>query len=376
MNLLFLLSHVPNPRIYKRMKIAKNNHNVSTIYWRRSFESFETFFQDKAIEKYEVIGEGKSQYGLSVFKRIMLILKFMFRALGVMKKIRPSIIHCEHLDMLFISYIFKKIYNRDVKIIYEVADLHEIVYSDSNQKINIFQRKIFKMIEKYLSMEIEKIIITSPYFWDDYYCDFIPEEKVLFIPNAPEKKVFENYSSKRNDKLTIGFIGAVRYSKQLKMLIDVAQETNLIDVLIAGNGSAYKEISDYSNNLNCVKMYGPYDYEKEIAMLYSKIDIVYSVYDSRNKNVRIALPNRLYEAIVTEKPIIASRNTKLGEFVKKNKIGFLVDSQEKDDLKNLVLNILNEKTNLNNCKENCNKIKENYYMDFYNSKLIELYLNV
>lgn len=366
---------MPNPRIYKRMKLAKGTFNISVIYWKRSFNSYNTFFEDSDITKHEVIGsEEYKAYGLSVYKRILLILKFMFRALKIMKKNKPDIIHCEHLDMLFIAYFYKKFYKQDVRIVYEVADLHGIVYNTSKKPSRKILRKFFISIEKRLCTKVEKLIITSPYFWADYYNDLISKEDVLFIPNAPEKRVFKDVSTETNSKFTIGFIGAVRYSKQLKMLIDLANETKAFNVLIAGNGSAYEGIKEYSKNMDFVNVYGAYDYEKEISDLYSKVDVIYSVYDTKFKNVMVALPNRLYEAIVSEKPIIASRNTKLGEFIENNEIGFLVNDKENSELKILLHELINNDRNImDRTKENCKKIKEEYYMDYYNSKIIDLY---
>ena len=158
------------------------------------------------------------------------------------------------------------------------------------------------------------------------------------------------------------------------MLIDIADETKHINVFIAGNGSSYNEIAEYSRNISNVTMNGAYDYEKEISKLYSKIDIVYSVYDTNSKNVRVALPNRLYESIVLNKPIIASKNTKLGEFIESNGIGFLVNDQEKEDLKLLIEKLKkNENQMIDRCKANCKKIEEEYYADYYNDQLNSLY---
>ena len=179
MKLLYLLSHVPNPRIYKRMKNAKSHYEISTIYWKRSFVNYSSFFNDSDILKYEFTEIEKNIYTLSVIKRLKILIKFMLMALKIMKNIKPNTIHCEHLDMLFISVVYKFIYKKNVKIIYEVADLHEIVYSDSKKMSSKIQRFLFTNAEKFLCKKVNKLILTSPYFWDDYYSKFVPKEDML-----------------------------------------------------------------------------------------------------------------------------------------------------------------------------------------------------
>lgn len=375
MNLTYLLSHVPNPRIYKRMKIAKNNFEISAIYWKRSFKSFKTFFKDDDIKKYEVIKSEYKEYNLSLFSRILFIFKFLIRSINIINDLEPKIIHCEHLDMLFISYVYKKLYDRNVKIIYEVADLHDFVYNDSKKISDKITKKIFIKIEEFLTKKINKLIITSPYFYDSYYKKFNHKIDYLFVPNAPEKDLFKDVkTSLETDNITIGFIGAVRYFEQLKMLIDIAGKYSKIKVFIAGSGSSYNKIKDYCSDLNFVDIYGPYDYETEVVDLYSRVDMVYSVYNSESKNVRVALPNRLYEAIVSEKPIIASSNTKLGEFINEKGIGFTVDDQDSKDLDKFLEKISDGTIKISKYKDNCKTIKDEYYMDFYKKKIKDLYI--
>lgn len=56
MKIAFLVSHTPNPRIYKRMNLAKEEfQEVFVIYWQRSFDYYKTFMNDNEIVKHQVI---------------------------------------------------------------------------------------------------------------------------------------------------------------------------------------------------------------------------------------------------------------------------------------------------------------------------------
>lgn len=367
---VFLISHIPNPRILKRINTLKDDFQITVLYWDRGLDVKENFEIDNEISVYAI--QRKAPLGKS-FARIIPLISFSYSAIKHLKDVKPEIIHAANLDMLLITTVFKKFFNRNTKIIYEVADLPKYCFI---KKINSSKDIIAKMlqnIEKKLTRSVSKIILTSPYFWDVYFSKFISLDKYLFIPNAPCKSLFNNYKAKDKDGFFIGFIGSVRYVEQLKMLVDAVNELDKeIQVLIAGSGPGYAEMLEYVKGKNFVTFYGPYNYEREIVSLYETIDCVYSVYDTRFDNVKIALPNRLYEAIVCEIPIIGAKDTVLGDFIEENKIGFTVRSDNKDELKEKLLKIITSDELIDIFKKNCKRIKENYYYE-NNNELLNAY---
>lgn len=363
-----LISHIPNPRILKRIKTLENEFKISLIYWDRGHIEKEPF-EIKARHKVFKIGV-KAPQGKPL-KRIIPLIKYMSRAIKALKREKPNIIHAGNLDMLFIALLYKKIFNRNTEIIYEVGDLPKYAFVKEIKSLKTIGGRIIQNIEKSLTPNISKIILTSPYFWDEYFSKFIDEDKYLFIPNAPYKSVFDKYEKQPHDIFTIGFIGSVRYVKQLKMLIDAVNELDKkIKVFIAGSGSGYEEIVEYSKDKGFVEIYGPYNYEKEVVSLYERVDCVYSVYDTKLHNVRIALPNRLYESIVCEIPIIGAKGTVLGKFIEDNKIGFTVNSNDKEELKNKLLSLIESEKKRKYYQENCKEIKKDYYYENNSKKLL------
>ena len=273
-------------------------------------------------------------------RRIIPLLKFWRKSLRTLRHIRPDVIHCGNLDMLSVAHSYKRLVDPDVKLVYEMADLPKVIYNTNRDLKSRTLRALFHTIEKALCKRIALLVITSPYFWDDYYSSFIPKNKVLFLANVPEQGLFSHYSKAPHDGFTIGFIGLIRYPDQIEMLIDATENIEGVRVLVAGSGSSYEEIRDYCAKKEHVLFYGPYDYQKDIIFLYSQIDCVYSVYDTAYDNVRVALPNKLYEAIVCELPIIVANNTTLGRFVIEHGIGFAVSDRDTLGLRNLIVKLI------------------------------------
>lgn len=369
---VILISHIPNPRILRRAKSLQNHFEIVLIYWDRGQaikESFEIGPKIKVLRLFKKAPIGKP------IARILPLSKFMVCAIKALKDEEPNIIHAGNLDMLFIASIYKSFFDKKIRIVYEVADLPRYAFVKKVNSLKTLAARLLQRVERKLTSSISKLILTSPYFWEEYFSEFVDRDKYLFIPNAPYRSLFSEYKKRQHRDFTIGFIGSVRYFNQLKMLIDAVEELDKknIKIFIAGSGPGYKDILEYSKGKNYVEVYGPYNYEKEIVDLYERVDCVYSVYDTSFNNVKIALPNRLYEAIICEIPIIAARGTFLGEFIEKNQIGVTVDDKDKEELKKVIASMINSKELLIFYQENCNKIKSNYYYEENSEKLLNEY---
>lgn len=369
-----LISHIPNPRILKRIKSLEDNFEISLVYWDRGQaekESFEINHRHKVMKVSLDAPQGVP------FKRIIPLCRYIVKAISILKREDPEIIHAANMDMLFIATRYRRIFNKDVKIVYEVADLPKYSFVKKIDSLKSLIAKTLQRAEKNMSKNISEIILTSPYFWDVYFSKFISKDKYLFMPNAPSKELFDKYQPKVCGSFTIGFIGSVRYVEQLKMLIDAVQEIEEdIQVLIAGSGPGYGQISEYSKDKHFVEMYGPYNYEKEIVSLYEKVDCTYSVYNAELENVKIALPNRLYESIICEMPIIGAKGTVLGQFIEEEQIGLTVDYNDKEGLKKQLSAVIKSKEKVILYQKNCRQIKRKYYYENNSAILLKEYLNL
>ncbi len=355
MGIVFLINHLPNPRILKRINIALLCAKTSVIFWNRCIEC----------QPGNKLPEETNQYELAVpancgnpLMRIGATFKFGFKALEILKSIHPQCIHTTKMDMLFWVWLYCFGKKKKPYIIYEVADLHDLTFG--NAKSN--KEKLFKFllttIEKLLCKRVDTLIITSEYFYKEYYAKFIDKKKVLFIPNAPQRQVFKDFIRKTEGPFTIGFIGSVRYKTQLELMIKAAKTLGL-HVLIAGYGPDYQYFEKKYGQDSDICIYGGYEYNEDIAKLYSMIDCVYAVYDEKKRNVKVALPNRLYEAIICSLPLIAARDTLLGKMVEDMNIGLTAKSDDEDGIQKALNRIANEDVIYWEFSENCKKYVDN-----------------
>lgn len=128
--------------------------------------------------------------------------------------------------------------------------------------------------------------------------------------------------------IRFGFVGNVRLDSQTRDLIfnlanDFRFEQHFYGrVLPTCDIESLKE----KHNIQNLYIHGPFgNEEKEI--IYSKIELINTVYANPNKNNELTfadstpLPNRLYDALIFYRPLIASNGTYLAELIDKYYLG-------------------------------------------------------
>lgn len=363
MDIVFVISHVPNPRMNKRIDVAKTLGKTGLIYWdRETVGIWEIMHDDIKNIKVTV----KANY-TNPLKRILPTIKFGYKAIKQIKNLKPSCLYVANIDMLIIASIYCFGKKNKPQIIYETADINSLIADKPNNIIKKISKYLLVKTEKKLCQDINTLVVTSKKFYEDYYVGFVQKEKLLFIPNMPNLKAFDRYTKKNTGKFTIGFIGAIRYKEQMKMLINAAEESN-VNVLFAGAGLD-DEIELIAAEKSFVSFFGKYNYDLDIADLYGKVDAVYSVYDTNFNNVKLALPNKLYEAIHCSLPIIVSKGTYLEGIVESKRIGVAINHNSQIELEK-VLNRMNEDEEYyNSFVQACNSIKHEININLYNKKL-------
>ena len=360
---MFVISHFPDPRINKRLQVTKEIGQTALVFWdRKTVKIWDIIHLDVENIKIDVTANYTNP-----LKRIFPTFKFAYKALKHIKRLKPKCLYVANVDMLMIAKIYSFGRKNKPNIIYEIADLNKLIADEQKGLLGKGARKILTYLERHLCKEISILIVTSEKFFENYYSNFIPKSKLLFMPNVPDLRVFENYSRKKTGRFTIGFIGAVRYKNQMKMLINVAEKCN-VDILFAGAGLD-NEIEVICKEKSFVSYYGKYNYDKEISNLYEKVDCVYAVYDADLNNVKIALPNKLYESIYCELPIIVSKCTYLAELVEKMNVGVAVSHKDSQDLINVLIKLSTDKGYYNKLVQGCIEHKSEINIENYNDRL-------
>lgn len=358
-----LIGFLPNPRIYKRIELEKTLYDeVHLICWDRGSNMLAAPVEDGYRVHCIKIDASKDP-----LKRLVPYKQFSEQASALLEEIKPDLVHVQGLDMLKIACKYKKKYG--TRVIYEVADLHRLLVDKQKNPVRHVAQFYLKREDKSLTKHIDLLITTSRKYSERYFDAFVPKEKTFYFPNVPNLKVFEGYQKKKKtDRLTVGYIGGVRYKKQIFNLLDAVKSCDM-GLMLAGFEQEPVEVEPLCRNYRYGEWVGRFDFSTQVKSLYEKCDIMYSVYDADMANVRVAIPNKLYEAVYCEMPLIVAKGTYLEEIVTEWGVGVGVDHRDSAELTKVLARFKNDADYYNSMAENCKLHKEEADLAVYNQKL-------
>lgn len=362
----FLLTYTPDPRLLRKMRSClKYNFQVGLIFTERT-HPVSPFIRDNLSKVYNLMFYDSDTWT----RRLYETVKFFIKANKIINKEQPDIIYISTFDSLTMNYIGR--WQRRAVILYEVSDL-----PGGRWRRNKIYRKLIEGFEKLFIKRVDRIILTSPYFYPEKYQG--RKADILLLENLPERRLFDKYRKTEHKGFTVGFFGLIRHRKSMQVLINALGGVSGIKVLIAGRGARgdeiYRDIVKLGLKYDNIEFKGSYDYERDIVGLYSAIDCVYSVYDADDENTNLALGNKLYEAIACGLPILVTEGSKMAEFVESNGIGIAISYDRPDEVKEAVLQLMNNKELLKNIENKCYLLREKYFYETKEEKLITEILN-
>lgn len=247
---------------------------------------------------------------------------------------KGDILHACDLDCAFPAVIYKLLFNRKVRVIFDVFDWYSSLMSTQPGFILFF----FKWMERMSVRFSNHIIICEPERREQIPFDF-PEEKMSILPNIP---YFDDTSFLKQDKeyrfdngkVTFTYVGTFSWERYLDEIITLAEE-GIINLNIAGYGeTAIMDRLEKVKDLPNIRYYGKVDYQKAQIIMYNS-DVIYAMYASVSPNNVFAAPNKYYEAMFLGKPLFTNSGTIVEKKIRENGTGFICD-ESLDSIKTAV----------------------------------------
>lgn len=277
-------------------------------------------------------------------------------------------------DQNAIFYLFQL----DVALIFTLLSGRDYIYEESDlvhtQLSNRYLRNFLERRDQSIIKRSQFSVFTSDGF-PKFHFGHIKDNHWITIPNKLDTKIesFPLYSTKPTPcgRLSIGFVGFPRYKSVVKFADMTTANFENIDFhffgkIVEANQKYFKELE---KRANCY-FHGQFKNPEDLSSIYSQIDLVLSTYGDDTINTRYAEPNKLYEAIYFETPIIVSKGTFLADQVRKYDIGFEVDCNDEEGIINF-LKVMT-RTQIDAKIDSCRKIPKPFCIS--NPDLIFIYL--
>lgn len=273
-------------------------------------------------------------------KRVFKLMKsiFMMRRDGACY----DAVYSFSFDLLLISLFIKA-----SKRYYEIGDLR------------IIDSTIYNFIYRKILRKQNKVIVTSAKFSEYLQQKYgLISSKIEIVENKLNPLAFIGNWQKAEKvdgrKIKVGIIGLLRYRQVLDFLEAVTTRTSNIEVHIYGAGVILDNVLEYTERDN-VFYHGEFKYPDDLNSIYKNVDISFVMYNSEDLNVRLALPNKLYESIYYKTPLIVSSGTYLAEKVEGYDIGFAWDINNIEKLPMHLVDVF-ESRKYNKYVQNCDEI--------------------
>ena len=208
----------------------------------------------------------------------------------------------------------------------------------------------------------------------------IEPEKICMVSNTIN---FENLSipfkKKKDTALTVFYGGAINRHRGLQIVLEAIRITakRKIDIRlwIVGDGSFRKELEDLSEKMNIkpfVKFFGHRPFPEMLETLAESDAAI--IPHLRTENNDASSPNKLYQYMYLNKPIISSDCTSLKRIINDTQTGFIYRNDSADDLASLLEKLFYNRPLLDEIHGNGKKaVMEKYNWNIDKKRLITGY---
>jgi glycosyltransferase involved in cell wall biosynthesis len=285
---------------------------------------------------------------------LILTIKLFFCAISI-KKADAIFVYSTPPTLGFMGVLLGKIKN--IPVIYNLQD----IFPDSLINARIIKDgyilKIGKLVEKYTYKNCNKIVVISEDFKRVIVNRGVPKEKIDIVYNWVDTDIVKPIPRKENsllkkynidnEKFYITYCGNIGLTQNLELLIDVAKDLESyenIEFVVIGNGAHKQKLIQYSSERDIKNVkFLPFQPYEDISNVYSLGDVglIISKKDIGNNS----FPSKTWSIMSAERAVLASfdENSELCKIINNCNCGICVPPENKEALKNTILNLYNHK---------------------------------
>jgi glycosyltransferase involved in cell wall biosynthesis len=158
-----------------------------------------------------------------------------------------------------------------------------------------------------------------------------------------------------NSKKILLYQGVILLGRGIKMIFELIQSTDEFIFVIVGGGEKLDYFKNLANEMNIrekVYFVGKIPQDKLIDYTAGAF-IGLTLIENVSLSYYYALPNKLFEYMMAGIPIISTKLPQMEKIIEEYKIGFCVQENDIEGLKNILFKLLNDQLLYNEVKNNC-----------------------
>jgi glycosyltransferase involved in cell wall biosynthesis len=252
-------------------------------------------------------------------------LEFIYRVIKKYRKI--DIVHCNDLNALPIGVLIKTICSKNIKIVY---DAHE--YETEILGLDGIEKKIIRWLEKWLITYSDKVITVSDAIASEYVRLYNIKKPALVL-NTPIYKIIEKKDNFRrtfdilSEQTIFLYQGGLSHGRGIEILLEtfkIIDDDNSV-IVFMGYGPLEGLIKESSKEYENIYFH-PAVPPDELLDFTSSADFGISTIEDSCLSYRYCLPNKMFEYLMAEIPVIVSNLIEMRRLVENNRIGIVAKS--------------------------------------------------
>lgn len=278
------------------------------------------------------------------------------------------------LDTLLPSFFISKI--KGSKLIY---DSHEY-FTEVPELVNRPKvQKVWRKIEEFVLPKMKEMITVN-----DSIANLFREKygiKVHVIRNIPMRKMLPQATTREQmqipeDKHILILQGSgINVHRGSEELVDAMKFIDNCILLIIGGGDVLPVLKQKVNDENLndrVRFYPRMPY-KDMMAITQLAELGFTLDKDTNLNYRFSLPNKLFDYIQANVPIIASHLPEIERIIRQYDIGAFIDEHKPELIAEKIKEVISDKSLINKWKNNLKFAAEDLCWENEEKILLKIY---
>ncbi|OSY87253.1 hypothetical protein WH52_12390 [Tenacibaculum holothuriorum] len=272
-------------------------------------------------------------------KGILFYVEYNIRLFFFLLFSKKDIVLANDLDTLLPNYLISKLQKTPL-----VFDSHEL-FSEIPELVNKpFKKRVWKSLENYIIPKLKNTYTVCNSIAKHY--DSLYHTNFRVLRNVPHQKrgiVKSDITSITKGKKIILYQGAVNIGRGIELMMETVKLLDDYILLIVGSGDIIKTLQEKTmieNLQNKVVFLGKIT-PNELQKITPNATVGLSLEEDLGLNYRYALPNKLFDYIQAEVPVITSNLPEMKQIVTKYNVGEILTERTPEKLSSLIEKVAN-----------------------------------
>jgi len=303
-------------------------------------------------------------------KEVWFYIEYNIRIFFFLLFSKSDLYLANDLDTLLPNFLISKLKSKPL-----VYDSHEMFCEGPELQGRKFVQSVWRTIEKWILPKLKHTYTVSQSIADNYNKQYNTNFQI--IRNIPKLEVKRKKVEKLqfNDKKIILYQGVMNPGRGLKEIITAMPFIDSAVLLIIGFGKVEDELKELVVKIGVedkVFFFGKVSFE--YLFFYTKqADIGLLLERPLGLSFKYALPNKLFDYIHAELPIIASPLLEIKRIMDENEIGVIIENYNPKYLADIINIMLNNLEKRKVWKANMAKVKQELNWEKESEKLNKIF---